>query len=406
MRAVVWHDVGDIRLDNVPEPKVEQPTDAVVRITTAAICGTDLHFIRGTVPGMRPGTILGHEGVGVVEEVGSEVRNFKPGDRVLLSAVLGCGSCAYCRRGYFAQCDVINPNGPRPGATASFGSPVRTGPFQGLQAEYARVPYAHTNLFGLPDAVSDAQAITLSDIYPTGYFGAVIAEVSDGDVVAVWGCGPVGQCAILSSFQRGASRVIAVDHRADRLERAQALGAEVVDFDAVDPVETIMEMTIGIGPDRAIDAVGVDAETPRSGPAAARARQEDDLHRQELREIAPQTNQQNGQWQPGDAPTQAYDWAVDSLAKAGTLGIVGVYPPTDRFFPIGKAMNTNLTVNMGNGNHPRYIPKLLAMVESGVVDPEQVVTQHEPLRDVLAAYREFDRRSPGWLKVALDPTGA
>jgi threonine dehydrogenase-like Zn-dependent dehydrogenase len=220
---------------------------------------------------MVPGKILGHEGVGVVEEVGPGVRDFRSGDRVLLSAVLGCGSCAYCRRGYFAQCDEINPNGPRAG-TASYGSPVQQGPFNGLQAEHARVPYAHTNMFRLPDSISDAQAIPLSDIYPTGYFGAVIADVSDGDVVAVWGCGPVGQFAVLSSFQRGAARVIAIDGHADRLERAQALGAEVVNFNEVDQVEAIMELTLGIGPDRAIDAVGVDAESPRSPLPPRRAR--------------------------------------------------------------------------------------------------------------------------------------
>jgi threonine dehydrogenase-like Zn-dependent dehydrogenase len=271
MRAVVFHGVGDIRLDTVPEPRIEAPTDAVVRITSSAICGTDLHFVRGTVPNMVPGTILGHEGVGVVEEVGRDVRNFKHGDRVLLSAVLGCGSCNYCRKGYFAQCDDINPKGPR-SSTAFYGATAETGPFNGLQAEYARVPFAHTNLMRLPDDISDGQALPLSDIYPTGYFGAVIAEVSDGDVVAVWGCGPVGQFAILSSFQRGAGRVIAIDSHRDRLDRARALGAEVIDFDEVDPVEAILELTQGIGPDRAIDAVGVDAESPHSGPAAAKAR--------------------------------------------------------------------------------------------------------------------------------------
>jgi threonine dehydrogenase-like Zn-dependent dehydrogenase len=404
MKAVVFHGIGDIRLDDVPEPRIEQPTDAIVRITTAAICGTDLHFIRGTMPGMKPGKVLGHEGVGVVEEVGESVRNFQPGDRVLLSAVLGCGSCAYCRVGYFAQCDVVNPNGARSG-TGSYGSPEPQGPFAGLQAEYARVPYAHTNMFRLPDSVSDAQAIPLSDIYPTGYFAAVIGEVTDGDVVAVWGCGPVGQFAVLSAFQRGAARVIAIDSHADRLERAKDLGAETVNFDEVDPVETIMDLTLGIGPDRAIDAVGVDAESPHSGPAAAKARQQDDQHRAELRQVAPATHEHDGHWRPGDAPTQAHAWAVESLAKAGTLGIVGVYPPTDKFFPIGTALSRNLTVNLGNGNHPRYIPRLLEYVESGVVDTEKVLTEHEPLADALAAYDEFDLRSPGWLKVALEPVG-
>ncbi|MDG4824564.1 alcohol dehydrogenase catalytic domain-containing protein [Asanoa sp. WMMD1127] len=402
MRGVVFHGVGDIRVDNVADPKLETPSDAIVRITTAAICGTDLHFVRGTAPGMRPGTILGHEGVGVVEEVGQGVRNHVPGERVLLSAVLGCGSCVYCRAGYFAQCDEINPAGRRSG-TASYGSPAAMGPFDGTQAEYIRVPCAHTNMFTLPDSVSDDQAIPLSDIYPTGYFGAVIANVSDGDVVAVFGCGPVGQFAILSAFQRGANRVIAVDHHPDRLERARALGAEVVNFDEEDPVEALLDLTLGIGPDRAIDAVGVDAQSAQAGPAAAQARAHDAVHRDELREIAPVTNAHDGQWQPGDAPSQVGEWAVESLAKAGTLGIVGVYPTTDRFFPIGAAMNRNLKVNMGNANHPRYIPRLLSMVEQGAVDPERILTQHEPLTDALTAYREFDRRSPGWLKVAVTP---
>src|SRR5260370_29287684 len=234
MKAVVWHDVGDVRLDTVPEPKLEHPTDAIVRITTAAICGTDLHCIRGTVPGMRPGEIIGHEGVGVVEEVGRDIRNYKRGDGVLLSAVAGCGSCAYCRRGYFAQCDNVNPTGSRAG-TGFYGAPVDNGGFDGLQAEYARVPYAHTNLFRLPDSISDAQAIPLSDIYPTGYFGPVIAADSDGDVRTVWCRGPAGPFGILSSFQRGATRVIAVDGHADRLQRARVTGAEARNFNDDDP---------------------------------------------------------------------------------------------------------------------------------------------------------------------------
>lgn len=403
MKAVVFHGVGDIRLDEVPSPQLKQRTDAIVRITTSAICGTDLHLIRGTVPGMIPGTILGHEGIGVVEEVGDDVLNVRPGDRVLLSAVLGCGSCAYCQKGYFAQCDDINPKGSRSG-THFYGAPAETGPIDGLQAEYARVPCAHTNLIRLPDKVSDSQAIPLSDIYPTGYFGAVIAGVSDGDTVAVWGCGPVGQFAILSAFQQGAGRVIAVDHRPDRLERAQSLGAEVVNFDQVDPVQAVLELTRGRGPARAIDAVGVDAESARTGPARPSDEQREN-NLLELGTIAPVTRPQGVSWVPGDAPSQAHQWAVESLAKAGTLGIIGVYPPTDTFFPIGTAMNRNLTLRMGNGNHPRYIRKLLAMVECGIVDPSKLVTHHEPLTDVMQAYREFDLRSPGWLKVALNPSG-
>jgi threonine dehydrogenase-like Zn-dependent dehydrogenase len=176
MKAVVWHGVGDIRLADVPEPKISEPEDAVVRVTTSAICGTDLHFVRGTMAGMAEGTILGHEAVGVVEETGPQVRNLSPGDRVVIPSTIGCGRCVYCRAGYYAQCDVANPNG-RDAGTAFYGGPAQTGPFDGLQAEFARVPYAHTNLVPIPPGVSDEQAIMVSDIFPTAWFGARLAEM-------------------------------------------------------------------------------------------------------------------------------------------------------------------------------------------------------------------------------------
>jgi len=265
VKAVVFHGVGDIRLDDVPEPKIQEPTDAIVRLTSSAICGTDLHMIRGTMAGMKEGTILGHEGVGVVEEVGEDVRNLRPGDRVVIPSTIGCGYCSYCRAGYFAQCDNANPNGPQAG-TAFFGGPETTGPFDGLQAEYARIPYANVGPVKLPENVTDEQAIMISDIFPTGYFGAEIAEIQDGDTVAVFGCGPVGQFAIASAFVTGAGRVLAVDREPSRLEMARAQGAEVVDFDEEDPVETIQRLTGGIGVDRVIEAVGVDAEAPTPAP--------------------------------------------------------------------------------------------------------------------------------------------
>lgn len=202
MKAVVWHDVGKISLDEVQDPVIRDPADAIVRITTSAICGTDLHFIRGTMAGMRPGTILGHEAVGVVEETGPRVRNFVPGDRVVIPSTIACGSCVYCRAGYYAQCDNANPNGPDAG-TAFYGGPETTGPFDGLQAEYARVPYAHTNLVAIPPGVSDEQAVMVSDIFPTAWFGARLAEVGSGDVVAIFGAGPVGQLAALSARIQG-----------------------------------------------------------------------------------------------------------------------------------------------------------------------------------------------------------
>jgi threonine dehydrogenase-like Zn-dependent dehydrogenase len=186
MKAVVFYGTGDIRVSEEPDPKLQQRTDAVVRLTASAICGTDLHMVRGTMPGMEPGTILGHEGVGIVEQLGPDVRNLRVGDRVVIPSTIACGTCSYCRAGYFAQCDQANPNGPRAG-TAFFGGPKTTGPFNGLQAERARVPYANVGLVKLPDEVSDEQAIMLSDIVPTGYFGADLAEIRTGDTVATTG---------------------------------------------------------------------------------------------------------------------------------------------------------------------------------------------------------------------------
>lgn len=402
MKAVVFHGIGDIRLDDVPEPKIQEPTDAIVRLTASAICGTDLHMIRGTFPGMKTGTILGHEGVGIVEEVGSNVRNLRVGDRIVIPSTIGCGSCSYCRSGYYAQCDNANPNGPQAG-TAFFGGPEPSGPFQGLQAEYARIPYANVGLVKLPEGVTDDQAIMISDIFPTAYFGAELAEIVPGDTVVVFGCGPVGQFAIASAYLFGAGRVLAVDTIPSRLEMARGQGAEVIDFNAEDPVEVIQSRTGGIGVDRAIDAVGVDATRPQSGPAAQQAEQQAQQFEKELQQIAPETNPQGSNWHPGDAPSLALTWAVQALAKAGTLSIIGVYPPTHQFFPIGMAMNKNLTINMGNCNHRKYIPTLVDMVRSGQVDPEKILTQVEPLTSVIDAYKAFDTRQPGWVKVELVP---
>jgi threonine dehydrogenase-like Zn-dependent dehydrogenase len=376
MKAVVFQNIGEIAMEEVPDPKIQSPTDAIVRITTSAICGTDLHMVRGTMPGMKPGTVLGHEAVGVVEEVGKDVRNLRKGDRVVIPSTIACGSCWYCRAGYQSQCDVANPHGPSAG-TAFFGGPEETGPFDGLQAQYARVPFANVGPVKLPESMSDQDAILLSDIFPTAWFGAKLAEVSPGDTVAVFGAGVVGQLAMTSAFMQGAGRVIAIDNKPDRLEHAQFQGAEAVNFDDDDAVETIKHLTRGIGVDRVIDAVGVDAEKPHG------------------------TSDEN--WQPGNGPSQALQWAVESLAKAGTLGIIGVYPQTMKEFPIGAAMNKNLTIKMGNCHHRHYIPELIDIVQSGRLSLHENVTRHDPLTDAIEAYETFDRRESGWIKVALDP---
>ncbi|HXE31621.1 MAG TPA: zinc-dependent alcohol dehydrogenase [Terriglobales bacterium] len=401
MKAVVFHGVGDIRLEDVPEPKLLEPTDAIVRLTASAICGTDLHLVRGTVEGMKPGTVLGHEGVGVVEEVGKGVRNLKPGDRVVIPSTIACGDCVYCRAGYYAQCDRANPNGPMAG-TAFFGGPKMSGPFQGLQAEWARVPFAQVGPVKLPEEVSDDQAILLSDIFPTGYFGASLANIEPGRTLVVFGCGPVGQFAIASARLMDAGRILAVDCIPSRLEMARRQGAEVIDFSREEPVAVVHELTSGIGADRAIDAVGVDATRAHHGPAAPNADQRRDFESERC-QIAPHAKPKDGNWHPGDAPSQVLTWAVKSLAKAGTLGIIGVYADNSERFPVGTAMEKNLTIRMGNCHHRKYLPHLLRLVAGGAVRPESVLTQRQPMTSAIEAYRSFDRREPGWIKVELQP---
>jgi len=375
MKALVFHEVGVIKLEEVPQPKLLKTTDAIVRITKSAICGTDLHMVRGTMSGMKPGTILGHEGVGIVEEVGPQVRNFKKGDRVVVTSTIACGSCSYCRSGEFAQCDKANPNGPRAG-TAFFGGPEDSGPFNGMQAEFVRVPFANVNMVRLPSEVSDDQAILLSDIFPTGYMAAKNAEIKNGNLVAVFGCGPVGLFSILSARILGAGRVFAIDRLKDRLDKARDLGAECVNFDREDPIETLRELSGGIGPDRVIDAVGVDAEGPHA---------------------------KHKKWEPGHAPAKALEWCVRSVRKAGTISIIGVYGEESKSFPIGAAMNKNLTIKMGNCNHRRYVEQLIELVAAGVVEPLDILTQKKSLGSVVQAYEAFDERKEGWIKVELEP---
>jgi threonine dehydrogenase-like Zn-dependent dehydrogenase len=401
MKAVVFHGIGDIRLEDLAEPQLQKPGDAIVQLTASAICGTDLHMIRGTLPGMQPGTILGHEGVGLVQELGADVRNLRVGDRVVIPSTIACGWCSYCRSGYHAQCDNANPNGPLAG-TAFFGGPKSSGPFHGLQAEFARVPHAAAGLVKLPGELDDDCAILLSDIFPTGYFGAQLAEVTDGDTVAVFGCGPVGQFAIASAKLFGAGRILAIDCIESRLDMARAQGAETINFEQDDPIDAIRRLTGGIGVDRAIDAVGVDSVRPHQGPAAKLV--EVKQFQQELKQIAPETRPQGKLWRPGDGPSMAITWAVEALAKAGTLGVIGVYPQSDRFFPLGTAMNKNLTVKMGNCNHRAIIPTLVQLVQAEAIDPASVLTQTEPLTSAIDAYKAFDTRQPGWIKVKLEPS--
>lgn len=377
MKAVVYYGVGDIRLDEVDEPKIQNDQDAIVQLTASAICGTDLHFIRGSMPALPKGKILGHEGVGIVHEVGKAVRNLKPGDRVVITSTIACGYCSYCRAGYYSKCDNANPNGPE--NTAFFGGPEQAGPFNGLQAEYARVPFASVNAVKLPDEVSDDDAILLSDITPTAYFAAEMAKIRRGHTVAILGCGPVGQMAIASAKMMDAGRIFAVDAEPARLDIARNQGAEVIDYSKEKPPQVIKEMTGGIGVDCVIDCIGIDADrTPRHGDGK--------------------------QWRAGDAPDMPLTGALEMIAKAGTLSIVGLYPEGFKGFDLGKAFGKNITVRMGDCSHRRYLPHLLRAVASGSLRPSHILTQRTGFADAIEAYQAFDRHEQAWLKVELVPS--
>jgi threonine dehydrogenase-like Zn-dependent dehydrogenase len=402
MKAVVFHAIGDVRLDEVPEPTLTEPKDAIVRLTVSAICGTDLHFVRGTFTGLEKGQILGHEGVGIVERVGPQVKNIRVGQRVIVPSTVGCGECQFCRKGFFAQCDTANPAG-KLGGTVFFGGPVATGNLPGLQAEKARVPYADTGLVPIPDGISDDDAILLSDILPTAWFGTELAEVKDTGHVLIFGCGPVGQLAIACAKLKG-GKVIAVDRLPDRLAMAKRQGAQVIDFDEVDVAKAVLELTNGDGAAHVIDLVGVDAQHPQHGPGAPGLRQKAKEAVGQLL-VEPQAHTHGKHFVAGDHPTQVLEWAVTCAAKAGTIAIVGVYPPTIQSYPIGTAINKNLTIRMGICNHRRYMEVLIEHILAGRLEPTKVLTQFEPMTDVIGAYKAFDQRQPGWMKVELEPTG-
>lgn len=400
MKALVFHDIGKICLEEVKKPDIKNTGDALVKITTSAICGTDLHFIRGTMGPIESGTILGHEAVGIVEEAGKNVRNLSIGDRVVIPSTIACGTCAMCRKANYSQCDIANPNGPDAG-TAFYGGPKTTGPFNGCQAEYVLVPYANNNLVKLSDSISDDQAILVSDIFPTAYFSVDIAEVKKGDVVAVLGCGPVGQFVIASCKLRGVSRIFAIDTIPSRLTMAKNQGAECINFNAEYPVEIVKELTNGSLADVVIDAVGIDAFAPSKGPAAKHAAKNKLAFEDEIIQVAPQAMSTKQAWMPGNAPSYALREAVKLTAKCGTVSIIGVYPPGFKIYPIGDAMNKNLKIVMGNCPHRAYIPQLLSLIEDNRINPLSILTQREPIQNVVEAYRQFNARNDGWIKVAL-----
>ena len=307
MKALVFKSVGNIALEEVHEPKLEDARDAIIKITTTSICGTDLHFIRGTVPGMKSGTILGHECIGIVDSIGKSVKKFKIGDRVIVPSTIACGTCEYCLKELYSQCDNANPHGATAG-TAFYGGPIPTGPFNGMQAEKTRVPYADTSLIKIPEKISDEQVLLLSDILPTAYMAVEFADVQPTDTVAVFGCGPVGQLVIACLKKHNVKKIFAIDRVPSRLKLAASQGAQVINFDETDPVKELKRLTENKGPSKIIDAVGIDAEYPKSGSALK------DEFKRELEKIAPQINPHDGNWVPGNGPSQALRWAGSAIA--------------------------------------------------------------------------------------------
>ena len=395
MKALVFNDVGDIELKDVHEPAIKDQTDAIIKITTTTICGTDLHMVRGTITGMKKGTILGHEGVGVVEKVGTHVKNFHVGDRVIVPSTIACGSCEYCQKELYSQCNASNPNGPDKG-TAFYGGPEASGPFNGMQAEKVRVPYADTNLIKIPEGITDEQVILLSDILPTAYMGVEFAEVKPEDTVAVFGCGPVGQLVIACLKRLNPHKIIAIDRVSSRLKLAESQGATTINFEEHDPVKELKKLTNGKGPNKIIDAVGVDAQCPKSTDS-----EEKKEFKKEVKKIAPKKNVQGGNWVPGNGPSQVLRWAVEAIAKAGTISIIGVYSDESKMFEVGAAMEKNITVRSGNCNHRKYIPMLLEWVKDGSFKSSKFLTQKASFADIVHAYKKFDKRAANWVKVVL-----
>jgi threonine dehydrogenase-like Zn-dependent dehydrogenase len=381
MKALCWHGKNDVRVDVVADPKVLEPTDAIVQITSTAICGSDLHLLDGFMPTMEAGDVLGHEPMGVVVEVGRAVQKLRVGDRVVVPFTISCGTCYFCEKGLFSLCDTSNPNaalvrkamGQSPAGLLGYSHML--GGFAGGQAEYLRVPFADVGPIKIENtSLSDEQVLFLSDIFPTGYMAAVNAQIERGDTVAVWGCGPVGQFTIQSAWMLGAGRVIAIDHIPERLAMAVEYGrAETINFMEVDVYDQLMELTRGRGPDSCIDAVGTEAHGRGSFEAVL--------------------DKAKAAIMLGSDRPHVLREAIMCCRKGGTVSVPGVYIGLLDKVPFGAAMNKGLTLKMGQTHVPRYHHQLLKHIEAGTVDPSFVVTHRLSLADAPEGYAKSDAGS-------------
>ena len=390
MKAVCWHGAHDVRVETVPDPKILNPRDAIIKVTSTAICGSDLHLYEGNIPTMESGDILGHEFMGEVVETGKEVKNLKQGDRVVVPFTIACGGCFFCNKDLWSLCDNSNPNtwmaekfyGHSP--SGLFGYSHLLGGYAGGQAEYVRVPYADVGPLKVPDGLEDDKVLFLTDIFPTGYMAAENADIEEGDTVAVWGCGPVGQFAIRSAYMLGAARVIAIDRFAERLQMAQEQGkAEVINYEEVDAGEALKEMTGGRGPDRCIDAVGMEA------------------HGTDAMAAYDQVKQQGLKLETGK-PTVLRQ-AIVACRKGGTVSIPGVYGGFVDKIPLGAIVNKGLTLRSGQTHVQKYLQPLLDRIQQGEIDPSYIISHHLSIEDAPKGYKMFRNKEDNCTKVVLKP---
>ncbi len=389
MRALCWNGINDLRVESVPDPEIVNPHDAILQVTASTTCGSDLHFIDGYIPTMRSGDVIGHEFMGVVVDVGREVKKVKKGDRVVVPSFIVCGSCWYCQQGLYSLCDNTNPNAvlqqPLLGYPTAgiYGYTHAFGGYAGAHAQYVRVPHADQDCFLVPEGLRDDQVLFLSDAVPTGYMGADFCHIQPGDIVAVWGCGGVGLMAQQSAFLLGAERVIAIDRFPERLKMArEKVGSEVINYTEVESViETLREMTGGRGPDACIDAVGMEAHGTSVMYAYDRVKQA----------LRLETDR-------GEALRQA----IMACRKGGTLSVLGVYGVMDKF-PIGVIMNKGLTLRTAQQHGQKYLPRLLEYVATGQLDPSFLATHHLALEDAPHGYDIFKQKLDGCVRVVFTP---
>lgn len=389
MRALTWHGTHDVRVDTVDDPEIINSRDAILKITSTAICGSDLHLYDGVIPGVLPGDVLGHEFMGEVVETGAD-STLNKGQRVVVPFTISCGGCFHCQIKQYSACENSNPAEKQDMSATLYGHPMAalfgyshlTGGYSGGQAEYVRVPFSDVGPIVIPDHLEDEKVLFLSDILPTGWMGAENAEIKPDDTVAVWGCGPVGLFAIQSALVMGASKVIAIDHYPHRLELAKQLGAEVIDFRKTDVREALMEMSGGIGCDAVIDAVGMEAHGFAIDNMIDIAKQKVGI---------------------GADRASALKQAILAVRPGGRVSIPGVYGGMTDKFPLGALMEKGLQVRSGQTHVQRYTKALLEKIEDGTLDTTFLISHRLPLEDAARGYKCFREEQDSWTKVILKP---